>query len=166
MTGTIALSAGLLNVLEALYDARVPKEWLARSWEANSLGAWFLGLLQRHEQLLRWLTTGRPASFWLPGFFNPQGFLTAVKQEVNRRHAADKWALDDVVMTAEVLHPLREADQVREPPKEGVYVHGLFLEGAALDKGAQLVDSEPKKLYFSMPVIHVTGIRVLFVTQG
>ena len=28
-----------------------------------------------------------------------QGFLTAVKQEVNRRHAADKWALDDVVLT-------------------------------------------------------------------
>ena len=31
-----------------------------------------------------------------------QGFLTAVKQEVNRKHAADKWALDDVVMITEV----------------------------------------------------------------
>jgi hypothetical protein len=25
-----------------------------------------------------------------------------MKQEVNRKHAADKWALDDVVMTSEV----------------------------------------------------------------
>ena len=25
-----------------------------------------------------------------------------MKQEVNRRHAPDKWALDDVVMTSEV----------------------------------------------------------------
>ncbi len=28
-----------------------------------------------------------------------------MKQEVSRKHAADKWALDDVVMTSEVTHP-------------------------------------------------------------
>lgn len=28
-----------------------------------------------------------------------------MKQEVNRKHASDKWALDDVVMTSEVTHP-------------------------------------------------------------
>lgn len=57
---------------------------------------------QRHDQLVKWLTAGRPRAYWLTGFFNPQGLLTAMKQEVNRRHAPDKWALDDVVMTSEV----------------------------------------------------------------
>lgn len=62
-----------------------------------------------------------------------QGFLTAVKQEVTRRHAAnDKWALDDVVMVSEVVSPsIRDPDAVREGPPEGVYIHGLFLDGAA-----------------------------------
>lgn len=56
-----------------------------RSWEASGSGSWFAGLLARHDQLHRWLTGGRPRSYWLPGFFNPQGFLTAVKQELARK---------------------------------------------------------------------------------
>lgn len=90
-----------------------------------------------------------------------QGFLTAVKQEVNRRHANDKWALDDVVMTAEVLHPAKEVDQIRDAPQEGVYIYGLFLDGCAWsNKDGKLVDSEPKKLYHPLPVIYVTGVQV------
>ena len=90
-----------------------------------------------------------------------QGFLTAVKQEVNRRHAADKWALDDVVMTAEVLHPAKEVDQIREAPQEGVYIYGLFLDGCAWsNKDGKLVDSEPKKLYQPLPIMFVTGVQV------
>lgn len=42
------------------------------SWEAATLGSWFAGLLQRHEQLAKWLTTGRPRAYWMTGFFNPQ----------------------------------------------------------------------------------------------
>jgi dynein heavy chain len=34
-----------------------------------------------------------------------------MKQEVNRKHAADKWALDDVVMTSEVTHPPKVSTQ-------------------------------------------------------
>lgn len=70
--GTIALSSGLADSLEALYNARIPKEWLKKSWEAATLGNWFLGLLQRCDQLSKWLLTGRPRAYWLTGFFNPQ----------------------------------------------------------------------------------------------
>jgi len=36
-------------------------------------------------------------------------------------------------------------------------VHGMFIDGARWDKGnATLAESEPKKLFAPMPVIHVT----------
>lgn len=70
--GTIALSAKLAESLEALFNARIPKDWLKKSWEAATLGNWFLGLLQRYDQLNKWLLGGRPKAYWLTGFFNPQ----------------------------------------------------------------------------------------------
>jgi hypothetical protein len=84
------------------------------------------------------LTQLAPAHHQLPPTHAPtppprplgmQGFLTAMKQEVNRRHAADKWALDDVVMTSEVTHPPKDVESLKEAPQEGVYVYGLYLDG-------------------------------------
>ena len=73
--GTIALSAKLAESLEALFNARIPRDWLKKSWEAATLGNWFLGLLQRYDQLNKWLLGGRPKAYWLTGFFNPQARL-------------------------------------------------------------------------------------------
>ena len=90
-----------------------------------------------------------------------QGFLTAVRQEVTRRHAADKWALDDVVLSSEVTHPAKDVDGIKDPPSEGVFIHGLYMEGCSWsNKESRLVDSEPKRLYHPLPVIHVTGVQV------
>eukprot|EP00217_Crustomastix_stigmatica_P013603 CAMPEP_0183798542 /NCGR_PEP_ID=MMETSP0803_2-20130417/19119_1 /TAXON_ID=195967 /ORGANISM="Crustomastix stigmata, Strain CCMP3273" /LENGTH=4519 /DNA_ID=CAMNT_0026043227 /DNA_START=42 /DNA_END=13598 /DNA_ORIENTATION=- len=158
IAGTIALSGDLVEALDALFDAKVPPAWLKKSWESGTFGAWFTGLLQRYDQLHKWLNNDRPKGYWLTGWFNPQGFLTAMKQEVNRRHTADKWALDDVVMTAEVTHPPKEFETLKEAPQEGVYVYGLFLDGCAWSgKENRLVDSEPKKLFTPLPVLYVTG---------
>lgn len=50
------------------------------------------------------------------------------------------------------------ADAYKTPPNEGVYVHGLFLDGAGYDiKSSTLIESSNKILYTSMPVIHVTA---------
>ena len=72
VAGTIALTVPLEQAMEALCVARVPTAWVNKSWEAPSIGVWVQGLSQRHAQLHKWLRGGRPKSFWLPGFFNPQ----------------------------------------------------------------------------------------------
>ena len=77
----------------------------------------------------------RPNVFWLTGFFNPQGFLTANRQEVCRKHSKEGWALDDVVNLTKVVN--MEKDEVRKGPDEGVYIHGLFLDGCHWDKRGQ-----------------------------
>jgi len=160
IAGTVALSGDLIQALDALFNARIPTTWLKKSWEANTLGNWFTGLLQRHDQLFKWVNSDRPRAYWMTGFFNPQGFLTAMKQEVNRKHADQKWALDDVVMTSEVTHPAKTFEELKEAPSEGVYVYGLFLDGCKWsNKENRLVDSDPKKLYHPLPVLYVTGVQ-------
>ncbi|TYZ61675.1 hypothetical protein PybrP1_000691 [[Pythium] brassicae (nom. inval.)] len=163
--GEVVMTEELSWTLDAIFDAKVPPSWLRTSvgdefsWILPTLGLWFASLLSRDEQSRSWLNTRRPHCFWLTGFFNPQGMLTAMKQEVTRRHSkTDKWALDDVVYHTEVT-PFERAEQVRAPPSEGVYIYGLFMEGATWSKqDGTIVESEPKKLFTSLPVLHVNSL--------
>ncbi|XP_014480405.1 PREDICTED: dynein heavy chain 8, axonemal [Dinoponera quadriceps] len=153
--GVIIMSEELRDMLDCIYDARIPKTWKARSWESASLGFWFTELLERNQQLSTWLSIGRPVKFWMTGFFNPQGFLTAMKQEITR--ARKGWVLDNVTLHNEVLRIM--AEEVKTPPIEGVYVYGLFLEGAGWDRrNNHLCESANKVLYVLMPVIHIYAL--------
>ena len=51
--------------------------------------------------------------------------------------------------------------QLKDEAKEGVYVYGLFLDGCKWSgKENRLVDSDPKKLFAPLPVLHVTGVNL------
>merc|ERR1712167_554121 len=148
INGEVVMTPEFQQALESIYDARVPPTWLHTpggdefSWLNKTLGLWFTSLMDRDKQYREWLSSGRPNSYWMTGFFNPQGFLTGMNQK------AEKWALDDVVTHSEVTQYADET-HVKQAPKEGVYVHGLFLDGASWSKedGGTLVEMEPKKLY-------------------
>ncbi|KAK9891390.1 hypothetical protein WA026_014631 [Henosepilachna vigintioctopunctata] len=152
--GTIIMNESLQDALDNIYDARVPAVWVRGSWAAASLGFWFTELLDRDVQFRSWCFKGRPPCFWMAGFFNPQGFLTAMKQEVARAHKG--WALDQVFMTNEVQKATKEETFVS--PAEGVYVYGLYLDGAGWDKrNTKLCEATNKVLYTMLPVILITA---------
>merc|ERR1712070_821790 len=157
IAGTVIMTADLQEALDCLFDARVPSSFTKKSWISPSLGLWFGQLCNRTAELVNWLGNGRPKSFWLTGFFNAQGFLTAVQQEVTRRH--NGWSLDDVQINTEVVGMEKEDAEKKEALEEGVYMWGLFLEAAAWDKkGSKLCDAPPKKLYCPIPLMFVTAV--------
>ncbi|WAR12301.1 DYH5-like protein [Mya arenaria] len=154
--GTIIMSENLRDALDSMYDARIPKVWGKISWDSSTLGFWFTELIDRNAQFSTWCFEGRPNTFWMTGFFNAQGFLTAMRQEVTRAHKG--WALDTVILHNEVTRSMK--DDITQPPSEGVYVYGLYLEGAGWDKrGSKLIESKPKVLFEMMPVIHIFAIN-------
>lgn len=69
-----------------------------------------------------------------------------MRQETTRSNLANGWALDSVVLSNDVTKMMKE--DVSAPPPEdvgGVYIYGLFLDGAGWDRrGARITESPPK----------------------
>jgi len=117
--GNISMTPEIVDSINAVFDFRVPRKWqydptgAEISWLTVSLSGWIKGLLDRHHQLNSWIAKERPPSFWLTGFFNPQGFLTAMKQEVTRQRKTSNWSLDEVQYTSEVGKEIIQGDAGR-----------------------------------------------------
>jgi dynein heavy chain len=147
--GSIIMTPLLVDCIDSISDFRVPKVFqydptgVEISWLTPSLAGWLKGLIDRGHQLSNWLCSPnreRPPSFWLTGFFNPQGFLTSMKQEVTRQHRAEQWSLDEVDYKTDVMKEIIPGDDGRiegkviKPVDEGVLIHGLYLEGSQWHK--------------------------------
>lgn len=171
--GQIIMTSELVDCIGAVSDFRVPRKFqfdptgVEISWLTPSLAGWLKGLIDRHHQLNNWLTSPnreRPPSFWLTGFFNPQGFLTSMKQEVTRQHRNEQWSLDEVDYKTEVQKEIIPGDDGRiegkviKPVDEGVLIHGLFLEGSQWHKNDKRFEEQTSKdLFFPFPIIHVSA---------
>ncbi|CAG9464381.1 unnamed protein product [Pedinophyceae sp. YPF-701] len=147
--GLVVMSADLDMIYDALSTGKVPAAWLKAYPSLKPLGSWARDLLQRIEQLKLWIDKGYPDVYWLSGFTYPTGFLTAVLQTTARRNGIpiDTLSFDFTVMASEDEAGL-------QPPREGVYVRGIFLEGAGWDyEQGCLCEPEPMKLIVPMPIV-------------
>ncbi|XP_047469503.1 dynein beta chain, ciliary-like [Penaeus chinensis] len=156
--GELKITSAMEDLGAALFLDQVPESWAVRAY-ASTLGltSWYADLLLRMKELETWVGDFQvPPSVWLAGFFNPQSFLTAIMQSTARKC---ELPLDQMCLQCDVTKKNKE--DFTSPPREGAYVHGLFLEGASWDNDTSiLIDSRLKELHPQMPVIFIRAITV------
>jgi dynein heavy chain len=150
--GFIVMSEELDSMYLRLQNNQVPLNWAKVGYPSlKPLSSWYKDFLVRVAFFETWLTEGNPASYWLPGMFFPQGFMTGVLQTHARQY---RIAIDKLAYSFEFLEA-EGAEDVDEAPEDGVYVHGLFMDGARWDReAANIADQVATVMFDTMPVIH------------
>jgi len=164
--------AGSLNITEKMeaLAAALTFNKVSASWEKlaypslKSLASWFPDLMRRCVQLQNWTSNIMLLrSTWLPGLFNPNSFLTAIKQVTARQK---ELPLDFMTNRSFVTNWMEVSDLTSDnPPLGGVFIHGLFLEGASWEVGkgtdeGYIADSKAKELHVDMPVLNVYSVHI------
>jgi dynein heavy chain len=119
------------------------------------LASWIEDLNERTGFLQNWYDKGTPIVFWISGFFFPQAFLTSTMQNYAR---SNEIAIDRLSFEFVIKDDLKWQD-VTQKPDAGCYAYGLYLEGCKWDYNKHvLADSDPKKLFVELPMIHLLPI--------
>jgi len=152
--GFVVMSQELESVFNSLLNNEVPHAWSSVAYlSLKPLGGWVSDLHRRINFMAEWIEFGQPKTFWLPGFFFPQGFLTGTLQNHARKYNIP---IDTLKFAYEIV-PTNEDGTLVDPDspiEDGVLVEGLFIEGAHYDRVSQLLqDSYPMEMHSLMPII-------------
>jgi dynein heavy chain len=160
--GLVVMSSDLETAYRSIAVNQVPAMWARVSYPSlKPLTSYVKDLLERLTMLQTWFEKGRPAVYWISGFFFAQSFMTAALQNYARK---EKVAVDEVGFDFEFLG--MDPGAYTKGPEEGVYIRGLYLEGCTWDPVAkQLCDSAPKVLHTPAPVIWLKPTPVSKMSQ-
>lgn len=140
------------ELADSLMSEKLPWLWVKLGFPSTRPPrSWLSNLKERYAQLEEWLgdPTNVPKVVDVSKLFNPQSFLTAIKQVCCQQQ---KLELDKLQVFTEVTK--KDTKQIDSTAREGAYVTGMYLEGARWDVVANAVeDSKPKEMFMRMPVI-------------
>ncbi|XP_028903273.1 dynein heavy chain 14, axonemal isoform X3 [Ornithorhynchus anatinus] len=141
---------------------------LNATWKKKTFPTTFSRTSEEKLQPFRENASGSPARFWLPAFFFPQGFLTAVLQNYARSQGI---AIDSLTFVHHILEEAQNESQILRMQKKlsivdrafksltqaqhGVLVFGLYVRGARWNPDTHsLEDSQLQEIYCCFPDIH------------
>lgn len=145
--GQIPMSSAIEATLRTLFDGKVPEIWMKASYPSlKPLGSYIGDLKLRIEFFKNWINNGTPIIFEISRFYFTQSFLTGALQNYARKYTIP---IDEINFNYEVV-----AQTTPGRPEDGVYVNGMYLEGARWSfKKGTLAESKPKKLFTECPMI-------------
>lgn len=158
LRGDAVISEKIEEALDSILQKKVPKLWLEASYPSlKPLASYVDDLCNRIAFLTKWVDSEAPPLFWLPGFYFPQSFLTAILQNYARKHkiAVDLLEFDfEFGPVLETNQTVNHASETGMNSEEGCLVYGLFFEGCGWDnRDRKLTEPIGREITAVAPVI-------------
>merc|ERR1719420_1329994 len=129
--GELTMNSQMEDLAECLWTEKLPMWWVKLGFASTRpLRSWRMNLQERCVQLDDWINDplNIPKVVDVAKLFNPQSFLTAIKQLCCQQQQLE---LDKLQVFTEVTK--RDAKSVDAAARDGAFVSGMFLEGARWD---------------------------------
>lgn len=160
LNGELTSTEQMEKTIDSLVIERVPTTWQDLAYPSiRGLSSWLTNLNARCEQLSNWKDEPVvvPKVVNIAKLFNPQSFLTAVKQYTAQHN---HWELNKLYIVTELTK--RTEAEIEGPAREGAYITGMNLQGARWDvANNQIEESKPKEMFCPLPVINCKAALVV-----
>lgn len=160
--GELTMTEKMEALMASIFLNRVPETWAKYAFPSTrGLLSWLDNLRHRLEQLNAWKDDPAkiPNVVFINRLFNPQSFLTAIKQIYAKEKQLE---LNKLTIQTDVTKKLYWEPDL-PPLKEGMgaYVFGFQVEGARWDPAiGQLEESRPKKQFSVVPVVCCKAVDI------
>lgn len=163
LKGELTVSEQMEKTIDALVLERVPTTWGDLAYPSmRGLASWLSNLVARIAQLSGWKDepTVIPKIVNIARLFNPQSFLTAIKQYTAQRQSLE---LNKLYIVTDITK--KTEAEIEGPAREGSFVAGMNLEGARWDVANNMVEeSKAREMFCPLPIVNckaslMTGVE-------